>query len=242
MLSHHCYSTPSLLPASPVEEDALWRLANRIKPNHLTLSLLCMAFLSSSCGVKTKPRRHDCTRYDSYFKECKFETRGTISFEVKDGNVKADIHQNGGQEESKVYWPEMEVPYSSINTTRTYGLQYLETRIAMGPGHGDLFDTILIGITDRGRSIYDASICPLHHQVMERQIEQRVSYEDYDHGSGRYFKVILPTCPNAGKDYLQVCGAEGTGHMTWRCPTCYRINREWEIKHGIKQQNRGPVE
>jgi len=180
----------------------------------------------------TKPWRHDCIRYSPTHKECKYETRGTISFELKDGKVVADLRPSGNQQGSSFYWPKSAVPYKSVDTTRIYVLEKLESAIIVGPSSRDWNDSTLLRIVDGSRILYDASICPLHHVVMNRQIEDGVSYEDYYLFREQYFDGESPRiCPNDGKLYL-ACGS-GIRHMTWRCPACYQISQEWRVKHGI---------
>ena len=193
-----------------------------MKPCQSLLGLLCVA-LSSGCTVITRPWKHDCARYSPSHKECQFESKGTITFERRDGKVVAGLHPIGGKQSSSVYWPRTAIPYQGLDTNRTYTFEYLESTIVVGPSSRDWIDTVLIGVVDGNQILYDASICPLHKMVMSRQIEVGVSGVDYP---DQYFDGERPRLsPNDGKSYL-ACGS-GIRHMTWRCPTCYRVSEEW---------------
>lgn len=197
------------------------------------LGLVCIAILSCSCAPMTGPLKHNCVRYSSDHKECEFETRGTISFEQRDGRVVVDLRPRGKLQGGRAYWPPTAVPYQGVDTTRSYELKYLESKIAAGTDYRDWIDTTLLRIVDGDHTLYDASICPLHREVMVRQIEVGVSYESYHPYREQYFDGNSPRLsPNDGKAYL-VCGS-GIRRMIWRCPICYRISEEWEIEHGIK--------
>ncbi len=180
----------------------------------------------AGCG----PILHDCVRYSEDHRECRLVTSAGLSFENTQGITTATVHPVGNLPVTAVEWPERALPHRAIDTSKSYRAEFLRASIRRGRSDRDWIDHTLVRISDGDHVLYDASICPLHHEAMERRIEKGVSGLDYPDS---FFKGSIPRiCPNDGKAYL-LCSS-GIRHLTWRCPTCHRISEDWRKRKGLE--------
>lgn len=90
---------------------------------------------------------------------------------------------------------------------------------------------VLLRVISNGKTLYDASVCGLHHVTMERREEQGVDGGEYPDS---FFERVRPkSFKNDGKVYL-LCGS-GIRHTVWRCPTCYDASERWRKRHGFPE-------
>jgi hypothetical protein len=170
----------------------------------------------------------DCVIHSPDHRECLFDSTGTLSFEKSGGKVTRTLRPGQKEQALGIEWPPEAPPYRSVDTSRSYRFQCMKSN----PGGREWTTTALVRILDGDRILYDASICPLHHEAMTRQIEESVYADPYESSSKHFFVDSRPRWfPNDGKAYLY-CGS-GLRYPVWECPACLRASEAWEARHDI---------
>jgi hypothetical protein len=186
--------------------------------------LLGIACIIMGCAT---PGRN-CVIHSPEHRECLFDSTGTLSFEKSGSKVICTLRPVGKEQALSIEWPAADVSYQSVDTQRQYRFQCLKSNT----GGREWTTTAVVRIRDGDRVIYDASICPMHHEVMTRQIEDSVYADPYDSSSKDFFLDSRPRWfPNDGKVYLY-CGS-GLRYLVWECPACLQASEAWEARHGI---------
>ena len=205
------------------------------------LTALATSLMVSCASVpgKDRPRLREVVSYDHSMADSMVEgkrsTTGTMwiqrspserVFDIKRDIVSLQVAGPWGQRLS-VAWPEGLPSDVELDPQKKYRVDLL-TRIYKGP---DYVANDLLRISDRkGRVIVDASICNIHKQPMQRQLEQGKSAEAY---SRSFMLKQEKEFPNDGNVYL-ACGS-GIHHMTWRCPECEKGYHRYTRQHGINE-------
>jgi hypothetical protein len=143
---------------------------------------------------------------------------GKVTFEKTEGHfgVVITIHRRG-QSTISARWPEG-VPYDEQAEVEILDEKWEEGQ------------TLVVRVISNGKCVYDASLCKLHHVLMERRDIKNDSVCYYPssyfnhNGEPKLF-------PNDGRVY-EVCHA-GPIFTTWRCPVCYEGSERWRKRFGI---------
>ncbi len=184
--------------------------------HHIVLaSCVWVALFLSSCVFKSD---EDLRR--TYLPEEKrvpvlIKTSGKLTYQQLKGSDIA-IVQCPRQPTMSVYWPD------GVAHLEQADVEILDEKWEGGK-------RLILRVISNGKTLYDASICDLHHVPMLRREEQGVDGGEYpdslfEDGEPKLFK-------NDGKVYL-LCGS-GIRHTVWRCPTCYEASERWRKRHGI---------
>lgn len=143
------------------------------------------------------------------------ETSGTLTYQTLEGSNIA-IVKCSDQPTMSVEWP------AGVDQVEQADIEILDEKWEGGK-------RLILRVIANGKTLYDASVCELHHVPMIRREEQGVDGGEYPDS---FFKSIRPKrFKNDGKAYL-FCGS-GIRHTVWRCPSCYEASERWRKRHGI---------
>jgi len=105
-------------------------------------------------------------------------------------------------------WPQQVVPAGTVAPETVYTFTFLEPFFSNGR-------MSLSRITLDGKSIFDASVCQVHHETMHRTLVTVTSASD-----GAMPDTLFP-------NFGRASGCEGSEEMVWVCDSCRRERDRW---------------
>ncbi|RYD20918.1 MAG: hypothetical protein EOP88_13215 [Verrucomicrobiaceae bacterium] len=184
-------------------------------------------FLLSACAAPSPkvPERTEVLNLSTTISEGRRAVSGRLSFPPHSGQIL--LIETGDPGEGTVsagfYGTRKEL--GKIDPSAPYRVELLTT-VSTSP-----FSTMdsVLKISRDGRTLHDATLCPLHHRTMKRQIEESVSSDDCP---ASFHALQERKFPNSGVVYL-TCGS-GISHPNWRCATCYEAYLDAAKKAGVQ--------
>jgi len=92
----------------------------------------------------------------------------------------------------------------------------------------ELLATDILRISKNGKTVIDASICPVHKIPMKRQMQEICQAGDY---SVSFFRQQKREFPNDGNFYSS-CSQQSD--PTWKCSGCRQSYDSWAKRYGSK--------
>lgn len=167
--------------------------------------------------------------YPSGIQETRLEVTGNVVFKKRLDQGYDIIHGYKDDPYNINWWLSLASDPAKLDVPILWKLELLEQRGGVRDrlGWGKLTEVLRFSL--QGKTVFDASLCEVHHLPMERVVETK------DEFGGRrmpdsFGHAKLTQFPNSGTDF-PVCTFWENSNITWRCSKCLSSSKKWCRKY-----------
>lgn len=195
---------------------------HRLLPRSAAATLLLLLTVSCSFFDGEPSRRH-WTAYGHFLREARYEVHGTLLAGTGVDSNKIWI-ESADRRARPVYLP-VQPALLGIDPKKIYHIEVLDSRWD-NPDFHEFSKEELARVGDGPTTIYDASVCTVHHR---RMIRVDANQPDTERSPDEVYLRAAKKFPNDGLQLYTDCGA--LPKMVWACPECARLSKEWALRH-----------